>query len=106
MGGSGAFNTNVDINYSTCNAYWCRTCMALHNFNIPLSIAITVLLVFPVLVPHTVVSTDKAHVIDLLPYALNTLLTTHVTDGLNVVLGHTPQFMALTLYPIVSEQTD
>ena len=78
--------------------------MALHNFNIPLSIAITVLLVFPVLVPHTVVSTDKAHVIDLLP--LNTLLTTHVTDGLSVILGHTPQFMALTLYPIVSEQTD
>ena len=78
--------------------------MALHNFNIPLSIAITVLLVFPVLVPHTVVSTDKAHVIDLLP--LNTLLITHVTDGLSVVLGHTPQFMALALYPIVSEQTD
>ena len=78
--------------------------MALHNFNIPLSKAITVLLVFPVLVPHTVVSTNKAHVIDLLP--LNALLTTHVTDGLSVALGHTPQFMALTLYPIVSEQTD
>ena len=75
--------------------------MALHNFNIPLSIAVTVLLVFPVLVPHTVVSTDKAHVIDLLP--LNALLTTHVIDVLSVVLGHTPQFMALTLYPIVSD---
>ena len=76
--------------------------MTLHNFNIPLSIAITVLLVFPVLVPHTVVSTDKAHVIDLLP--LNALLTTHVTDGLNVLLGHTPQFVTLTLYPILSGQ--
>ena len=45
--------------------------------NVPLVTAMTVLLLFPLLLPHTVVSTDKVQMLLL----LNTLsLTSQVTD--------------------------
>ena len=47
--------------------------------------------------PHTVVSMDKVHT-DLLLVLVSMSFTTQVTDALSVVLGHTPQPSALTLY--------
>ena len=65
---------------------------------VPLSKAVTVLL-FPVSIPQTTVSIDKEQDAVFL-LAVNTLLTTQVRDVLSVVLGYTPQFVALTLYPV------
>ena len=47
--------------------------------------------------PHTVVTTDKGRT-ELLLVLASMSFTTQVTDALSVVLGHTPQSSALTLY--------
>ena len=71
-----------------------------------LNTAVTALLRFPVLVPHAVVSTDKVQSIEMLVVS-TPLVIRQVMDVLSVILGHTPQFVAMTLYPIIlSGQTD
>ena len=55
------------------------------------------------------VSTDKVHRVSMVLLVLvsrSVFLTKQVTDVLNVVSGHKPQFVALTLYSIMSEQTN
>ena len=70
-----------------------------------LNTAVTALLRFPVLVPQVVVWTDRVQSIEML--VVSTPLVIQVMDVLSVALGHTPQFVAMTLYPIIlSGQTD
>ena len=81
-----------------CYSLWLTLC-----YNLPLSKAVTVLLLFPVLIPQTTVSIDKEqNAVFML--AVNTPLTTQVRDVLSVVLGHTPQLVALTLYLVLLGQ--